>query len=514
MFAAEQFVRHAHGRYTSKMMEKLKVPSSTKLRRSKKLRLRCIEQKKSKRSVEMLQSANRRRRAITDEQFKTLMEKNRAKNVNHKKWKEELANRAAYATNDGKIRATMGCILSEAHWRCSKFAVRKFRRDLRLTFPSYTKRMDRLLHELRSDTLTSPTGVSASFWTKSGLLNKSAVTSKKIAEGVHGVCAHMQSVRSVNFNDNFPAVIRMIMASLKDFGCVDEEMSLWFLCFDSQHVVRLLWIAVRLDHGDISTRKYRNKKTAAILRMGEITSKCGSDMSAQPLMVHKGDMLIAAVVGFTDLQRPQVRVFLESSVETMVLCDASLQLKIGDKVAIEVSNTSGDRDFLQARLSRSIMLYPDHFTSQKPVLVMWIMGLLGRIDSCTGYFIHRPAARDFLVFVSRLFTLAVWTISDGACIESKIFFPHPLFFVGVGDVIPEPESMSDITSHELMSRNVVRLVVEGDDTIGTDVLKCSKFTGGKKDDVLMVGSELRSLLQGKNKVLFMHLLGLTPLRIH
>lgn len=361
-----------------------------------------------------------------------------------------------------------------------------------MTFPSYTKRLDNLLYKLRSGSLTLPI---ASFWTKSGLLNKSAINSKKIAEGAHGVSAYLHNIRTADFS-NFSVSIQMFTGLLKEYGCGDEELSLWFLCLDSQHVVHLLWIAVRLDHGDMSTRSYRSKKTAAIRRMSEITSQCGHDISELPLMVNKGDMLISHVVGFTDLQRPQVRVFFDSAVETMVLCDTSLQVKIGDKVVIEVSNTSGGRDFLQAKLSRTIKLHPDNFSSQKPILVMRVMALLGRTDSCTGYFIPRPAARDFLMFVARLFTLAVWTVSDGACIESKIFFVHPLLFVGVGDTIPEPASMADITSRDLVPRNVVRLVPEGDATTGTDVLISSRYEGGKKDDVLMVGSELRSLLQG------------------
>ena len=101
VFAGEQLVK-LQQRYAPDVMKSLKVPSSSQLRRNKKLRVRCIEQAKSKRSVQMLQESNKNRRKITPAKFIELMQKNRAKNVNAKKWRDELIVKAGGSEDVGR----------------------------------------------------------------------------------------------------------------------------------------------------------------------------------------------------------------------------------------------------------------------------------------------------------------------------------------------------------------------------------------------------------------------------
>lgn len=486
VFAGLQLVK-LQQRFLPSVMKSLDIPSSTQLRRNKRLRLRCIEEAKSNKSVKMLQDSNANRRAITDDRFAELITKNREKNNNAKKWRQELRDKAALKTNDGKIRSVIKRLLSCTHWCTSRGSVRDFRRNLRLTFPSFITRLDSLrLNRVNDDDISS-------FWTRSGLINRSAIISKTVAGGAHGLRSYLHSIRAADFTAAAGRQIHhILMSRLKAFGCNNEGLILWFLCCDSPHLVRLLKIAVHLHHDN--NKSYRKKKKSCIDRMKSITAQCGTDVSELPVMVNKGDVHLAAVVGLTELGRPTVRVFLDIGVETMVLKDSPhSDLKLGDELVVEVTNTSGGRKFLQARPSRTLKLLDSSYSSTKPVLVTRVLGLLGRTDFSTGYFVPRPDAADFLLFVSRMYTLAVWTVNEGEAIDSKIVLMHPLLFVGVGDEIPDAASMTTITT--LSATNVVRLVPQGDPTVGHGVLSVPRYSGGKKDCVLMHGSELRSLLQ-------------------
>ena len=490
VFAGEQLVK-LQQRYAPDVMKSLKVPSSSQLRRNKKLRVRCIEQAKSKRSVQMLQESNKNRRKITPAKFIELMQKNRAKNVNAKKWRDELIVKAEAKTLDGKVRFTIKRILSTPHWCSSRVSVRDFRLNLRLFFPSYTRRLDNLFAELQAGSLTAPI---KTLWTKTGLISKSAITSKTLAGGVYGIHSYLDAVRTSNFTQiprpHSPR--QTLIPVLRSYGCSDEELTVWYVCSESPYIVRLLKIATYVDRD--TTKSYRRKKMAAIGRMKSITTQVGAHVAELPLMINKGDVCVSSVVGFNNRGRPTVRVFLEVGAETLVLCDSPKGVKAGDELVVEVSNTSGGRKCLQAKSARTLALRDRSFSTNKPVLVLRVVGLLGRLDFTTGYFLPRPGAVGFLLFAARLYNLAVWTVTEGECIQSKILLMHPLLFMGVGDVMPEPASMTTDTSCELSISNVVRLVPEEDDTVGDGVLTVSRYQGGSKDDTLLDGSALRSLL--------------------
>ena len=66
----------------------------------------------------------------------------------------------------------------------------------------------------------------------------------------------------------------------------------------------------------------------------------------------------------------------------------------------------------------------------------------------------------------------------------------------MGDDIPEPAHLSDVSGCVLTYSNVVRLVLVQDIlTTGVGILRVPKCKSDKKDDNLLRGSELRSILQ-------------------
>ena len=173
---------------------------------------------------------------------------------------------------------------------------------------------------------------------------------------------------------------------------------------------------------------------------------------------------------------------------------------------MQVSNTSGGRDNLNCRVSRSLLLRDDHDDS-KPVLVVTIEGLLGFFDAegdgATGLFVNRPHVQDFLQFLSRLYTLASWTIDEGVVLSSKLLLTHPLLFAGWGPAIPDPDDVARASGCDLKvlsEKNVLYLVSDQHDDVvnSIKVPEYGKRVGGKRklvDCELADGSELRSLLR-------------------
>ena len=98
-------------------------------------------------------------------------------------------------------------------------------------------------------------------------------------------------------------------------------------------------------------------------------------------------------------------------------------------------------------------------------------------DGATGLFVPRPHVKEFLQFVSRMYTLAVWTFKEGTVIDSKLLLGHPLLFVGWGDVIPEPEDVVRYAGCQLSGlscQNVIYLVSDQHNDV-TNSIKVSVY---------------------------------------
>ena len=87
-------------------------------------------------------------------------------------------------------------------------------------------------------------------------------------------------------------------------------------------------------------------------------------------------MLQLCVVCLKPKPKVEVRIFLHLSSETAVLVDPSFVAKIDDRIAVYVSNTSGGRDSLEVRTSRTLLM--EKYDPHKPNKVIRTLQLVGK----------------------------------------------------------------------------------------------------------------------------------------
>ena len=496
IYAAEQLCK-LQQRYASSVMERLKIVSSTKLRRAKKYRVRMLEKLKTDRSVEMLMQSNANRRRLTVEKKQELFEKSRDKNKNYQAFAESLEADLHAQTEDGKVMDAVARLISIKHWRSLSGGVTRFRLSMRQSFPMYTDMLDRLWQAKQRG--EAPEGLPSTLWTRSGLIVRSVVTSP--AGGVYSLHAYLEAMSTGNWDGISGTNVQSVLSA-----CIGDPLrsSLFWMCWHSRSN-RLIF-----RHASTATRvkisKDRKSKVNSTNRFQFISDSVGSDIVIKPLTINTGDVLPATVSSVGS--KIKVRIFFDDFSETALLTDACYAPEIGDKVAIQVSNTSGGRDNLTVCISRTLLL-SETYDCNKPVLVLTVEGVLGYFDDdgdgATGLFVSRPNAHDFLGFVSRFFNLAAWTINQGVVISSRVLLGHPLLFAGWGAVIPDPEDVvrdAGCTITGFSTHNTLFLVSDQHKDV-TNSIVVSEY--GKRHEIsnrraridleLGQNSELRSVLQ-------------------
>ena len=288
-------------------------------------------------------------------------------------------------------------------------------------------------------------------------MKKEAVLSRKSAE--YSLRNYLTALVTGDWKNVYGSAIHRRLTLF-----VDDTANLvvFLLCWQSRHNKLLLRVASYVSR--VIVTKTRRDKAMGMARFKLVSEACGSELIDPPLRVNSGDVYSATV---TDIH-PKIKVSIfvgDECNETAVLTNPQSDLKTGDCVAIEVSNTSGGRSSLEVRLSRTLIYRPYDVHMHKHVLVMEIEGVLGYVDmereGATGLFVPRPDAQDFLQFCSRHFHLATWTRAPGMVLLSKIMSTHPVLFAGTGETWPLEEDIAaaagcDCTA--LSARNVVCLV--------------------------------------------------------
>ena len=487
--AAQQLCK-LQSRYLPSVMKKMKIASSTTLRRAKNMRVRMLEKAKSDRSVTMLKLRNRNRRPLTQDKKAELMRRNREKNKNDEAFAAKLEAQKFSKTVNGKVSAAVSRLCSIRHWQGISGGVRGFRLNARLSFPVYFKHMDALwASKQRGD---APDDL-PKMWTQAGQVKQSAILSKTIA-GKYGLRAYLMAMTTGAWDAVQPA-IAAIMQRLFRYHAEIVSVATFWLCITSRHNRLILRIAGYVTRH--VTRNDRRKKALARARFTRVYNACGSTMSAQPLRVNKGDSHVAIVVQST-ATIVKVRIILESVSETAVLTDPPCHLQLGDIISVCVSNTSGGRDNLQVRTSRTLLFHK--YNPAKPVLVMEIDGVLGFVDSqrsgATGLFVPRPGAKEFLQFCSRLYNMATWTRTPGMTLSSKLMLPHPLLFSGSGPTWPDVENIADSSGCECPSLSSVNVLYLSPYDRAPNTIHVSPYTKKcSRDCQLNVTSELHTVLR-------------------
>ena len=168
----------------------------------------------------------------------------------------------------------------------------------------------------------------------------------------------------------------------------------------------------------------------------------------------------------------------------------------GDRVCVEVSNTSGGSDNLQVCTSRSLQFYDDAdatpltvfgvMTTQTKVCVLTVDHLLGFEDTVRGRFVARPYAHEFLRIMSRDYILCVCTDRPGRALFCGLFYEYPLLFLCENAEKPTIENMSETYDVSWVnSRNCLMIDTVGREYDQNNTILIDTYERRNKRDVIL-----------------------------
>ena len=467
-------------KYTQKLMDSLDLPSSRQLRESKEYRLRSIEARKSRRAVELNRIRRSRAKALTDVEKSSFID-NAVIETDKIFHERELA--AEYrATVDGKIEDALNDIMRMPMW--TGLSSSRYRYLLDQYHPAFTSRVRQLWND-------PSTRTSYDLWTKSGLMNPSKVN--KGGRGSNGqkggLRIYFESLCSIAELAASDAAESNARASASQLGQQRDEKSWqlpWVVSADDRWsrpvLMRVLSFigdgeGVRCKHPARLLYLCATSKRFCILTMQIINAGAGTAVADQSLRKDfddaneifpiDGNRRVTVTSGSLHLavytkqgrNGPEVELSgMNGSQHTAVWTDCTTEgMQTGDRIVVEVSNTTGGINNLQVRTSRSLEFYDDTSTVDAPALsifgvtipqrkvcVLTIDNLLGFEDKVRARFVVRPYAREFLRRLSRDFILCVWSSDPGRALFCNLLFEYPLLFVCENPDKPVVGQISDV----------------------------------------------------------------------
>ena len=467
-------------KYSQELMDSLDLPSSRQLRESKEYRLRSIEARKSRRAVELNRIRRSKAKALTDVEKASFID-NAVIETDKIFREKELA--AEYrATVDGKIEGALDDIIQMPMW--TALSSSRYRYLLDQYHPAFTSRVRQLWND-------PSTRTSYDLWTKSGLINPSKVN--KGGRGSNkqkgGLRIYLESLHNIAELATADAVESKERARASQLGQHRDDKAWempWAVSADHRWsrpvLMRVLSFmgdgeGVRCKHPATLLFLCATSKRFCLLATQIINTGDGTAVVDQPVRKDfvevndifpiDGNSRVTVVSGslhlavYTNQGRngPEVELSgMNGTQHTAVWKDCTTEgMQAGDRIVVEVSNTTGGINNLQVRTSRSLEFYDQSsvvdtttlsifgvMIPQRKVCVLTIDNLLGFEDKDRARFVVRPYAREFLRRLSRDFILCVWSSDPGRAIFCNLLFEYPLLFVYENPDKPVVGQISDV----------------------------------------------------------------------